>query len=135
MRGSAEERRYWTTTRAAREAHVSPSTLLRAVQAGKLKAFSTPGGHFRIDPASLKEFIAKSRTDGPAVKALVVPVTRAERERILRELKADEGFSLREASSLKDAGARQGGPARIVILTEAKGAGADASLEDLKRLI
>ena len=45
-----------TTTQAARAVHVSPSTILRAVQAGKLRGFATPGGHFRLDAKAVLQF-------------------------------------------------------------------------------
>lgn len=32
---------------------ISPSTVLRAVQAGKIKAIQTPGGHYRIPVSEL----------------------------------------------------------------------------------
>lgn len=47
-------RKMLTTTEAAKRERVSPSTMLRAVQAGKVKSFRTPGGHYRVDPRSLK---------------------------------------------------------------------------------
>ena len=37
-----------TTGQVARELGVSPVTVFRAVKAGRIKATTTPGGHFRI---------------------------------------------------------------------------------------
>lgn len=65
------KRKTLTTTQAARLASISPSTMLRAAQAGQVKAFKTPGGHFRVDPNSLKNFVPKSWADGPSDKDLL----------------------------------------------------------------
>ncbi len=43
-----------TTAKAARLLHVSPSTMLRACEAGKYRCFKTPGGHYRVDPKGLE---------------------------------------------------------------------------------
>lgn len=37
-----------TTTQAAAIVGLSPSTVLRAIKDGKLKAWATPGGHWRV---------------------------------------------------------------------------------------
>lgn len=47
-----------STTEAARRWNVSPSTILRACYSGKLKGFTTPGGHFRLDERSVNKFFA-----------------------------------------------------------------------------
>lgn len=94
MRETKEPRRYLTTTQAARRAHVSPSTLLRAVQTKKLKAFSTPGGHFRVDPASLEAFLQSSGMPGEKKKVLLWRMSRQERETLLEKLTRDADFSL-----------------------------------------
>jgi excisionase family DNA binding protein len=94
MREKKETPRYLTTTQAARRAHVSPSTLLRAVQSKKLKAFSTPGGHFRIDPVSLQVFLQASGAVPEKKKVVVLKVSPEETEKLLGRLKADESFSV-----------------------------------------
>ena len=94
MRETKEPRRYLTTTQAARRAHVSPSTLLRAVQTKKLKAFSTPGGHFRVDPASLDAFLQSSGMPGEKKKVLLWRMSRQDRETLLEKLTRDADFSL-----------------------------------------
>lgn len=48
-----------TTAAAARLVGVSSSTMLRAVQAKKIKSFKTPGGHFRLDPEAVVKFFNK----------------------------------------------------------------------------
>ncbi len=45
-----------TTSSAARLVGVSQSTMLRAVQAKKIKSMKTPGGHFRLDPEAVVRF-------------------------------------------------------------------------------
>jgi excisionase family DNA binding protein len=132
MRDTKENRRYLTTTQAARLAHLSPSTLLRAIQDKKLQAFSTPGGHFRVDPASLQSFIKASNV-GPKDRrqVLVVPVTSPERDRLLRDLKADEGFTVAEADSLADVSEKHFAASIAVLLVPRAGTKRDASKADL----
>jgi excisionase family DNA binding protein len=98
-RDKKEARRYLTTTQAARLAHLSPSTLLRAVQGKKLKAFSTPGGHFRIDPASLETFLRSSGIQGGKKKVWLVRLSPVERKKLLENLAGDEAFSVSEETS------------------------------------
>lgn len=52
----AQVDKYYTTTEAARLCSVSHSTIFRAILNKKLKAFSTPGGHFRISQDDLADF-------------------------------------------------------------------------------
>ena len=49
-----------TTTQAASLVHVSPSTILRAVQMKKLRAFKTPGGHSRLDSGAVIRLFQES---------------------------------------------------------------------------
>lgn len=99
MRDKKESPRYFTTTQAARRAHVSPSTLLRAVQNKKLRAFSTPGGHFRIDPASLDLFLQTSGLPGDKKKVLVWRVSAQDREALLERLTRDADFNMLSEST------------------------------------
>lgn len=51
-----------TTTQAARLIPgVSTSTLYRAVRSGKIKAFRTPGGHYRVEAQEVKDFFTRSQ--------------------------------------------------------------------------
>jgi excisionase family DNA binding protein len=54
QRGHSEK--FYSTSAAARLCNVSHSTIFRAILNKKLKAFSTPGGHFRISPTDLEDF-------------------------------------------------------------------------------
>jgi excisionase family DNA binding protein len=122
MRDTKENRRYLTTTQAARLAHLSPSTLLRAIQDKKLQAFSTPGGHFRVDPISLQSFIKASNVGAmDRRRILVVPVSLPERERLIQDLKTDEGFTVAEADSLADVSDKQFAPPLAVLLVPREG--------------
>jgi excisionase family DNA binding protein len=122
MRDTKGTHRYLTTTQAARMAHLSPSTLLRAIQGKKLQAFSTPGGHFRIDPTSLQSFIKASNVGSlDKRRVLVIPVSLPERNRLIRDLKAHEGFSVAEADSLADVSEKQFTPPLAVLLVPREG--------------
>lgn len=101
-RDKKETRRYLTTTQAARLAHLSPSTLLRAVQGKKLKAFSTPGGHFRIDPASLDAFLRSSGVHNGKKQIWLVRLSASERQKLLKTLSGDAAFSLVDDTDLAE---------------------------------
>jgi len=46
-----------STTKVAKFCHVSHAAVCNWVKAGKLKAYRTPGGQYRIEPAVLKDFM------------------------------------------------------------------------------
>ena len=48
MASQGLEKRYLTTTQAARLLSVSPDTMLKWVRAGRVKSHRTLGGHYRI---------------------------------------------------------------------------------------
>lgn len=48
---------------AAQICRVTPRTINNWIRAGKLKAYATPGGHFRIWPADLREFLEANKMD------------------------------------------------------------------------
>ena len=50
------EMQYLTTGEVARRCQVSLGTVKNWIEAGKLEAFRTPGGHFRIRSSVLKRF-------------------------------------------------------------------------------
>lgn len=60
-----------TTGDIAKYCHVTPVAVLKWIKAGKLKAYATPGGHFRVTPDEFKEFL----------KRYVMPMPRAMRAR------------------------------------------------------
>jgi CheY-like chemotaxis protein len=47
----------FTSTKAARFCHVSHAAVCNWVRLGKLKAYRTPGGQYRIEPHVLREFM------------------------------------------------------------------------------
>jgi excisionase family DNA binding protein len=51
------ERRFFTTTEVARYCEVSNDGVLKWIKAGKLRAFATPGGHYRISAEDFREFL------------------------------------------------------------------------------
>lgn len=59
---------HMTTTSAAILACVSPSSLLRAVKAGQIASFQTPGGHHRVDPDEVVEFFRSDKRVTPLRK-------------------------------------------------------------------
>jgi excisionase family DNA binding protein len=50
-----------TTWGVARILHVTPVTVFHWIRAGKLKAYRLPGGHFRVAPADLRQFLLDNR--------------------------------------------------------------------------
>ena len=46
-----------TTGQVARYCHVSRATILDWIKSGKLKAYTTPGSHFRVLSADLLSFL------------------------------------------------------------------------------
>jgi len=51
------QRRFFTTTEVARYCEVSNDGVLKWIKAGKLRAFSTPGGHYRISAEDFRDFL------------------------------------------------------------------------------
>ncbi len=61
-----------TTTRLAKLAGVHQTTILKAIQAGKIPAMTTPGGHFRITLVAARAFLRSMRIDpGPLLRRKV----------------------------------------------------------------
>ncbi len=79
------DERHLTTGEIAKYCHVTPVAVLKWIKAGKLKAYSTPGGHFRVLSKDFKKFL----------KQYVMPIPRdlAEKENI-QILIADDDTSL-----------------------------------------
>lgn len=51
----------FTTGEIARICQVSQATVLNWIRDRGLVAFTTPGGHYRVLPADLREFVARYR--------------------------------------------------------------------------
>src|SRR5262249_17434374 len=59
--GSIEEngRRFFTTSEVARYCAVTNDGVLKWIKSGKLRAFSTPGGQYRVSSDDFREFLQK----------------------------------------------------------------------------
>ncbi len=66
------EKRYLTTSQAAKVLSVSPDTVLKWVRAGKIKSYRTLGGHFRIPKDALLLFTPDSsdKSESPALSGI-----------------------------------------------------------------
>jgi excisionase family DNA binding protein len=53
------DRRFFTTSEVARYCAVTNDGVLKWIKSGKLKAFSTPGGHYRISSEDFRGFLQK----------------------------------------------------------------------------
>jgi len=53
------DRRFFTTSEVARYCAVTNDGVLKWIKSGKLKAFSTPGGHYRISSEDFRVFLEK----------------------------------------------------------------------------
>lgn len=52
-------RRFFTTSEVARYCAVTNDGVLKWIKSGKLRAFSTPGGHYRVSSEDFREFLEK----------------------------------------------------------------------------
>ena len=59
MADQAGDRRFFTTSEVARYCAVTNDGVLKWIKSGKLKAFSTPGGHYRISSEDFRSFLEK----------------------------------------------------------------------------
>lgn len=57
----ANNEKPYTTGEVAKLSHVTINAVKKWINAGKLEAFRTPGGHFRIKRDDFKDFVAKYR--------------------------------------------------------------------------
>ena len=53
MADRLDNKDYLTTSQAAKILSVSPDAVLKWARAGKIEAYRTPGGHFRIPKSAL----------------------------------------------------------------------------------
>lgn len=63
---------YLTTGEIAEHLHVTVNTVKRWIGDGKIRAFLTPGGHFRIEEGEFKEFMVRYGPSSGPQKVLVV---------------------------------------------------------------
>lgn len=68
-----------TLSEASRVLGVSPATLRRWSDAGRLRVFTTPGGHRRFSRSSLERLLPADRSRRPSIGAGSVTATRMER--------------------------------------------------------
>ena len=57
--GNEEGRRFFTTSEVARYCAVTNDGVLKWIKSGKLRAFSTPGGHYRVSAEDFRAFLVK----------------------------------------------------------------------------
>ena len=119
-RGKTEiGRRFFTTSDVARYCEVSNDGVLKWIKGGKLRAFSTPGGHYRISAEDFRAFLARyeipvHETFFPGAEpagqlALVVDDEPAIREMVRRHLlQVRPGLRVEEASDGYEAGIKMG---------------------------
>ncbi len=74
-----------STGEIAKYCHVSPVTVYHWVKDGKIKAFATPGGHYRVLPSDFRDFLVRNLMPVP-------PVFRERKERRLLVVDDDEGM-------------------------------------------
>jgi excisionase family DNA binding protein len=112
------ERRFFTTSEVARYCAVTNDGVLKWIKSGKLRAFSTPGGHYRVTADDFRTFLQEYdipvdesffRGDQRERTVLVVDDEQDIRDfvrRVLNELAAD--LKVEEASDGYEAGIKVG---------------------------
>ena len=117
----SKDRRFFTTTEIARYCEVSNDGVLKWIKAGKLQAFATPGGHYRISANGFREFLTlyafpiqesffSATRDSPrATRVLIVDDEPGQREILMRRLREiDPTWVLDEAGDGYEAGIKIG---------------------------
>lgn len=59
--GNSKDKKPYTTGEVADLSHVTINAVKKWINAGKLKAFRTPGGHYRINRDDFKDFVSEFR--------------------------------------------------------------------------
>jgi two-component system OmpR family response regulator len=59
MTDNEEGRRFFTTSEVAKYCAVTNDGVLKWIKSGKLRAFSTPGGHYRVSSEDFREFLER----------------------------------------------------------------------------
>lgn len=112
------ERRFFTTSEIARYCAVTNDGVLKWIKSGKLKAFSTPGGHYRVSAGDFRDFLVQYKIpidegffegESRARSVLIVDDEPDIRE-IVRRILADlsPGLKIEEASDGYEAGIKIG---------------------------
>lgn len=111
-------RRFFTTSEVARYCAVTNDGVLKWIKSGKLRAFSTPGGHYRIASDDFRAFLGEYDIPideaffrgGEHERAVLVvddePDIREIVRRVLEEI--DPGLKIEEASDGYEAGIKIG---------------------------
>ncbi|MEE8411995.1 MAG: response regulator [Acidobacteriota bacterium] len=114
-------RRFFTTSEVARYCEVSNDGVLKWIKSGKLQAFATPGGHYRISAEDFRGFLTLyafpiqesffgAATDSPRVtRVLIVDDEPDQRQILMRRLREiDPTWVLDEAGDGYEAGIKIG---------------------------
>ncbi|MEZ4465058.1 MAG: response regulator [bacterium] len=107
----------FSTHSAARFCRVTPMTIIRWIEEGRIKAYKTPGGHRRIMRADLEHFCRRqgipmqweARVDPDATPRVLVvdddpSVVDAILDALMDSSTKDEGFSVEHTDNAFDAG-------------------------------
>ncbi len=126
-------RRFFTTTEVARYCEVSNDGVLKWIKAGKLRAFATPGGHYRIGAEDFREFLklyafpiqegffGASEKRGPAAHVLIVNEEAGRRAALIRRLRqSDPNWIVEEAGDGFEAGIKIGMTRPDVVVLDLK---------------
>ncbi len=118
-----------STYKAAQLCNVHLTTIINWVNAGRLKAYTTPGGHRRIKLADLLEFMKKYGIPGPegirSEKRVLVVDDDTEALDELKEALRGQGFVLDFATDGFEAGRKVYGDKPDLILLDFKMPGMD----------
>lgn len=112
------ERRFFTTSEVARFCEVSNDGVLKWIKSGKLRAFATPGGHYRVSAEDFRSFLTRYDIPfeeslfgaAPAPPCVLVVDDDPDIREIVRRrlLELDAGLRIEEASDGYDAGIQIG---------------------------
>ncbi len=119
MAGQSEsDRKFFTTSEVARYCAVTNDGVLKWIKSGKLRAFSTPGGHYRVSSEDFREFLEKYEipvdegffSGAPRTRTVLVVDDEPDIREIVRRVLKDTEPTLRieEASDGYEAGIKIG---------------------------
>ena len=118
--GKADEegRRFFTTSDVARYCAVTNDGVLKWIKSGKLRAFSTPGGHYRVAAEDFRKFLEKFDIPvdvaffrgGTLQRSVLVVDDEADIREIVRRVlqELDPDLKIEEASDGYEAGIKIG---------------------------